>query len=621
MRILILVSITILLSGCGGGFRAANIDPSSVDLSSASTLCTPNAQQSCQPANGTGAQTCTSSGSAWGACVATSCNSGYNLQGGSCVQNTTTLCTPNAQQSCPIGNGTGSQTCNGTGSAWGACGNLTSCNSGYILQNGICVVNIYQRAQMAWQNLFPDDMFNMNKYLADGDTLRSIYDMQYHLMNFAIRVRRENDIQSLSQLCELASTYPLQRLVNSSGAGQNTPNSWQDITEPLTWADAQPYAGNYDDLNNVVQWMYFTGYLMHSVALVDPSSRTAVMNRFLDVYSMIFARNVREMVFNADNAMGWDFRGWGNSCSPTKLSHYDITAKKYSWQMTTNIDPTAPCNAVLDWDEQLWGATLEWLAAVKIDPAHVNIFNDDIQPLGGYLRTAYDAVENHFSWSTLTNFQGNSADGYLFNKGLWSTHPDYVFAGNSQTSPPVHGQEAPVSGVGEDMGHHIRLTWVLLSFYENKAVVGRTFPTDAEMKYYANQMVYKVFNRDFVSPKFTTFNDGSNGWFRLFNYNGTPNSTNAGPWTGSLAAIMGAYGFYRPFQPDISRMMDAMAPAYMMSDSAGDAARASLSNGYLQGCAYSASDNSWSSCAPYPSYVGFRSDQGESLAFFSQYGL
>lgn len=48
------------------------------------------------------------------------------------------FCTPNAQRSCQTGNGSGSQTCNSMGSAWSACGNLTSCNSGYALLNGAC---------------------------------------------------------------------------------------------------------------------------------------------------------------------------------------------------------------------------------------------------------------------------------------------------------------------------------------------------------------------------------------------------------------------------------------------------------------------------------------------------
>jgi hypothetical protein len=129
-----------MLSGCGGGFKAADLASSDANRVTSTLACTPNTQQSCQTGNGTGSQTCNSSGSAWGACGNfTSCDSGFNLQNGACVAN---ACTPNTQQSCQTGNGTGSQSCNVDGSAWGVCGNITNCNSGFNLQNGVCVANV-----------------------------------------------------------------------------------------------------------------------------------------------------------------------------------------------------------------------------------------------------------------------------------------------------------------------------------------------------------------------------------------------------------------------------------------------------------------------------------------------
>jgi len=60
------------------------------------------------------------------------------------------LCTPNATQSCQSGNGTGSQTCNSSGSDWSACGNLSSCVSGFALQNGVCISSTQQN--LVWVN-------------------------------------------------------------------------------------------------------------------------------------------------------------------------------------------------------------------------------------------------------------------------------------------------------------------------------------------------------------------------------------------------------------------------------------------------------------------------------------
>ncbi len=48
-------------------------------------ICTANSTRSCTVANGLGQQTCNTSGSAWSSCLASTCNSGYTLQNGSCV--------------------------------------------------------------------------------------------------------------------------------------------------------------------------------------------------------------------------------------------------------------------------------------------------------------------------------------------------------------------------------------------------------------------------------------------------------------------------------------------------------------------------------------------------------
>lgn len=99
--------------------------------------CTPNSTQSCSIANGSGSQTCNSQGSAYGSCQLTSCNAGYTNVSGSCVAQ---VCSPNSTSSCSVANGSGTQTCNSNGTAQGSCV-ANSCNSGYTLSGGQCVVN------------------------------------------------------------------------------------------------------------------------------------------------------------------------------------------------------------------------------------------------------------------------------------------------------------------------------------------------------------------------------------------------------------------------------------------------------------------------------------------------
>lgn len=49
------------------------------------------------------------------------------------------VCASSSTQSCNVSNGRGLQTCAADGSAWGSC-TVAACNSGYVLQNGQCVM-------------------------------------------------------------------------------------------------------------------------------------------------------------------------------------------------------------------------------------------------------------------------------------------------------------------------------------------------------------------------------------------------------------------------------------------------------------------------------------------------
>lgn len=64
------------------------------------------------------------------------CPTGKVLSGEICT-NDTRICAPNSTQSCAVSNGSGSKTCNSAGTAYSAC-TATSCNTGYILTTGSC---------------------------------------------------------------------------------------------------------------------------------------------------------------------------------------------------------------------------------------------------------------------------------------------------------------------------------------------------------------------------------------------------------------------------------------------------------------------------------------------------
>lgn len=67
-----------------------------------------------------------------------SASASLSVSGGATAPAPTPICTANSTRSCTISNGSGQQTCNSSGSAWSSC-LASSCNTGYTLQNGSCV--------------------------------------------------------------------------------------------------------------------------------------------------------------------------------------------------------------------------------------------------------------------------------------------------------------------------------------------------------------------------------------------------------------------------------------------------------------------------------------------------
>ncbi|NNF17880.1 MAG: hypothetical protein HKN70_14140 [Gammaproteobacteria bacterium] len=499
-------------------------------------------------------------------------------------------------------------------------GALYGCETGpHLRRLGTAASSWADDIKPAWQEeIKAIRVAQMRRSLAAGDTFPALYNTQYQSMNFLVRARMEMDIAILSDLSEIA-LIPLAYLYNAEAVRQDTPTRASDITTAVTWQDKSPQSARLDNLNNIVQWHFFTSYLINSIVKIDYTQRSAAMNSVVDLYSKLFSFTLYEMVFNADNAFGWDFRGWSGCHKAGILGHREITQKKRHRKMDHLAD--APCNAILDWDIQLWASVLEYVAAAATDPARVHYFTDQKKhsQLKDYLRLAFATVDTHHTETTVTDFDGNPTTGLIFDQGAWATHLDYKYAQSNSAYPPSDPDApGPTDEIGEDVSHHIRYTWVLLSFFDNKSLLGTDFPDSADMSKFARQLAYTVFTKNFQRPQFNNFMDGSNGWFRV--YPGPGGTVDKGPYgSGNIGIIYSGLGFYQPFVPEIRNILDSVALAYTHTSGVfGDRARQALDTGVWKNCTYSVEQTRWQQCEPYAGYLGFKSYHAESLAFRSQ---
>lgn len=109
--------------------------------------------------------------------------------------------------------------------------------------------------------------------------------------------------------------------------------------------------------------------------------------------------------------------------------------------------------------------------------------------------------------------------GWLFEPGIWTDHPDYVYAGQSSKTPGM--SQNPRPGIGEDTSHSHRMPLWLTS-------LANAYPSGhANRSFYEglrSKLERQFFDRVLIKPsadfpgyRTTNFMDGSNGVYR-YNY-------------------------------------------------------------------------------------------------------
>lgn len=120
------------ITDCAAGY--AKITYPDEGFSCQKTTCTPNDVRACDNGVGHGTATCDSLGLEYGACQITSCDEGYKLEGGACVlDEPAIICVANQYTEpyvpCDVPNGAGIERCNGSGTAKYC--QVQTCNQGY----------------------------------------------------------------------------------------------------------------------------------------------------------------------------------------------------------------------------------------------------------------------------------------------------------------------------------------------------------------------------------------------------------------------------------------------------------------------------------------------------------
>ena len=148
-------------------------------------------------------------------------------------------------------------------------------------------------------------------------------------------------------------------------------------------------------------------------------------------------------------------------------------------------------------------------------------------------------------------------DGWLFQKGAWRDHGDFIYAGNPVLGPEL--SPLPVNDIAQDSSHSIRWAFWIRSFY-------RGTREDADRQLYRNvakalsaQYRRKVIKHATGGLTMTNYMDGRNGVYRYKHATvGSNNLDGYGPYGLSGSLFIG----WLCFLPDMGPTMSAMADSF-----------------------------------------------------------
>jgi hypothetical protein len=217
-------------------------------------------------------------------------------------------------------------------------------------------------------------------------------------------------------------------------------------------------------------------------------------------------------------------------------------------------------------------AAIGLLGGDAADPKLVAIGGDGRAKLRDLVRVAVERFQH--SRTLTTDAEGRICASYFNSDYDWSE--DFEYAGYHGERFPTPSDKAKHQGSGWDISHFSVVPAFLRTLYDHRAVTGVDFPQKADVEYIANQYAYHVFEGDYKRPLFTTFFDGTDGWYRVSylgrsGYGVAPSRyCDMADRSHSCMTIAGIYcwGLLAPLHPGLARIQAALLDLARSTDPA-----------------------------------------------------
>ncbi|NOT84682.1 MAG: hypothetical protein HOP02_07895 [Methylococcaceae bacterium] len=312
-----------------------------------------------------------------------------------------------------------------------------------------------------------------------------------------------------------------------------------------------------ENILSSAQFLYLIADAINIISEIAPTERTPLMASLLTKYTPVLIDHYQRWIFDAVGP--FQVRGWGCAVNgkyvETGMNHQKYLIKSLTKALGAGSS-VSYCNAVTDTDMWIIAGVTKLIAASKKTTLNLSISAAAVTNYLNYIKLGVRLLETRTTLKDLNDFSGKIVQGANFDLGVWDDHEDYKYTGYELAEYPRFNdkdlKKYSKKNASWDISHARRFINVFQTLYENKTLLGLTFPSQAIMQGLANQFIYGTFNGDFDMPLFANFMDGSNGWFRV-GYLGRVGFGYA-PNDQSIAALTGGYGFLSEYNVDISKL-------------------------------------------------------------------
>jgi hypothetical protein len=311
----------------------------------------------------------------------------------------------------------------------------------------------------------------------------------------------------------------------------------------------------------------------------------------------------------------YSVNAWGCANNGVRVTsafnHREFVDAKLARTLGNNL---SYCNVVLDHDLWIASSVLELLSVAG---SSVTFAPTELARLTTYEQAVYKLVQSRIvAVPGLSNYARDPVVGTDFDTKSWYQHRDYNCVTYTGWPFPILPGDAgspcaaaPDGIVGWDISHARRFVHVFDSLYRNRLLAGSAaFPTACEMQGFANQIAYRIFDRNWSQPRFTNFFDGTNGWHRVgFASNNNRQGFGIPPFALSEAIGTGGFLTWSAYNSDLGRIGRSIYDLYVRA--ATDPAAASFMSTYyggfyINGVFQPAKRNGYEAIQIYPTLLG-----------------